>query len=139
VTKPGYLYVFAVWADGSVVTLFPNPLRPESFLNAGTSLHLPDDLPALPDGRVLQYPMEMPALPGAPTIMNEHVIAVLSPIPMKLPAGADNFGPGFGSVGRLNDPTLATRGPSPRFLKLETITLNFENLPQSAVHYELRK
>lgn len=137
--QAGYLYVLAVWADGRVDTLFPNSLRPDAKITAGTKIQLPRDFPPTGDGLVLRYPMAMPALPGNPTHATESILAVLSPAPLALPQSTElASAPGFAAVGMLNDPDFRTRGPQPKFMKMQVgPTIEFGSLPQAAVHYEI--
>jgi hypothetical protein len=137
--QAGFLYVLAVWADGRVDTLFPNSLRSDAKVAAGAQIHLPADLPPAADGRVLRYPMAMPALPGNPTRATESILAVLSPAPLALPQSTELASvPGFAAVGMLDDPDFRTRGPQPKFMKMQKgPTLEFGALPQAAVHYDV--
>lgn len=139
--QAGHLHVLAVWADGRVDTLFPNTLRPDARVSAGTTLRLPNDLPATADGQVLRYPMALPDLPGNPDHAVESIIAVLSPTPLSLPAPVDlASAPGFAAVGMIADADFRTRGPQPQFIRLKQApTLDFGGLPQAAVHYEIRR
>lgn len=143
VTSPqaGYLYVLAVWADGRVDTLFPNSLRPDARIAAGTRLRLPDDFPPNASQERLTYPMSMPALSGHPTSATESILAVLSPAPLDLPKSTELQSlPGFAAVGTMDDPDFRTRGPQPKFIKMQKApTLDFGTLPQAAVHYEIRR
>ena len=132
VPQDGYVYVYAVWADGKVDTLYPNELRPDAFMKAGR-LRLPQDLPPAPNGSVMRYPMAMPTLPGDPDSVTESIIAVVSPVPMK-PVRA----PG-GGLGTLSDPGLRTRGPRPTYVQLDAQRLDFTGLPHQAVSYTIRR
>lgn len=139
--QPGHLYVLAVWADGRVDTLFPNTLRPDGRIKAGSQLRLPNDLPPTAGGEVLRYPMAMPALPGNPAAAAESIIAVLSPTPLNLPQSTElQSTPGFAAVGIMNDPEFRSRGPQPKFMKMQKApTLDFGDLPQAAIHYEVHR
>ncbi|MFZ4767428.1 MAG: DUF4384 domain-containing protein [Roseimicrobium sp.] len=143
VTSPqaGYLYVLAVWADGRVDTLFPNTLRPDARVAAGTRLRLPDDLPPNAQQERLTYPMSMPALSGNPASATESILAVLSPAPLDLPKSTELQSlPGFAAVGTMDDPDFRTRGPQPKFIKMQKAPpLDFGTLPQAALHYEIRR
>jgi hypothetical protein len=143
VTSPqaGYLYVLAVWADGRVDTLFPNSLRPDAKVAAGTTLRLPDDFPPNERQERLTYPMSMPALSGNPASATESILAVLSPAPLDLPKSTELESlPGFAAVGVMDDPDFRTRGPQPKFIKMQKAPmLDFGTLPQAAVHYEIRR
>jgi hypothetical protein len=138
--QAGHLYVLAVWADGRVDTLFPNSLRPESWIEAGTRLTLPADLPPTKDGRVLTYPMAMPDLPGQPAQALESILAVLSPEPLNLPKSTElASSPGFAALGMMQDPGFRTRGPQPQFIDMRDVPrLDFGDLPQAAVHYRIQ-
>ncbi|MCB1212245.1 MAG: DUF4384 domain-containing protein [Verrucomicrobiales bacterium] len=133
IPEDGYLYLYAVWADGRVDTLYPNELRPDAFQKAGTTLRLPGDLPPAPDGTVMRYPMGMPQLPGDPQIVTESIVAVLSKVPMKPISRAGS------GLGTLKDPGLRTRGPQPTYMQLDTQRLDFTGLPHHAVSYTIRR
>ncbi|MFO1481774.1 MAG: DUF4384 domain-containing protein [Verrucomicrobiaceae bacterium] len=139
--QAGNLYVLAVWGDGRVDTLFPNSLRPDPKIAAGTRIILPTDFPPTADGQVLRYPMSMPALPGNPASATESIIAVLSPSPLNMPQSTELASmPGFAAVGMLDDPDFRTRGPQPKFMKLQSgARLDFGGLPQAAVHYDVHR
>lgn len=141
IRQAGHLQVLAVWADGRVDTLFPNSLRPDGRVSAGTTLRLPQDLPPTADGQVLRYPMAMPDLPGNPDFATESIIAVLSPTPLPLPKAQDlPAAPGFTPIGILADLDFRKRGPQPQFIRLKQApTLDFGGLPQAAVHYEIHR
>ena len=64
---------------------------------------------------------------------------MLSPAPLALPQSTElDSAPGFAAVGMLDDPDFRTRGPQPKFMKMqEGPTLQFGSLPQSAVHYDV--
>lgn len=139
--QAGYLYVLAVWGDGRVDTLFPNSLMPNAKITAGTRLRLPNDFPPTAGGEVLRYPMGMPALPGNPATATESILAVLSPAPLNLPKSTELASmPGFAAVGMMSDPEFRSRGPQPKYMKMQKApTLDFGALPQAAVHYEVHR
>ena len=139
--QAGHLYVLAVWADGRVDTLFPNSLHPEAKIAAGTSLRLPDDFPPNETQGILTYPLSMPQLPGNPASATESILAVLSPVPLDLPKSTELKSiPFFAAVGVMDDPEFRTRGPQPKFLKMQKSSMfDFGALPQAAVHYEIRR
>lgn len=143
VTSPeaGYLYVLAVWADGRVDTLFPNSLRPDARVAAGTRLRLPDDLPPNAQQERLTYPTSMPALSGNPASAIESILAVLSPAPLDLPKSTElESSPGFAAVGTIEDPDFRTRGPQPKFIKMQKAqTLDFSTMPRAVVHYQIHR
>jgi len=143
VTSPeaGYLYVLAVWADGRVDTLFPNSLRPDARVAAGTRLRLPDDLPPNAQQERLTYPTSMPALSGNPASAIESILAVLSPAPLDLPQSTElESSPGFAAEGTSEDPDFRTRGPQPKFIKMQKAqTLDFSTMPRAVVHYQIHR
>ena len=103
--RAGYLYLGAVWADGSVYLLYPNfhsPLNGDNLVKAGQTLHLPGDLPPAANGKVIRYPMEFPAnLPADQTQITERIFGFITAEPLQLPDTDADLGPGFRKLGVL--------------------------------------
>lgn len=115
--RPGFLYVGAAWADGSVYLLYPNfhsPKNGDNRVMAGQVLRLPGDLPAAPNGAKITYPMEFPeSIAGEET--TESIVAFIRDQPMDLPDAVEDLGPAFRRLGMLKDPgAFQSRGPKPR-------------------------
>jgi len=114
--RPGYLYVGAVWANGEVYLLYPNfyhPLNGENWLEAGTTLRLPRDLPATAQGAVVTYPIQFPADLSEPRVQ-ESIFAFVTAEKLELPDLEADLGPAFRRLGVLRqEEQIRIRGPRP--------------------------
>lgn len=148
-SKPGYLYVFGLWADGVITLVYPNPYRDgvgsswkdkHQWVNAGESITTepaPMDFPSYNTDRV-----------------DENILVVLSESPLGLPKDMALWEEDLSSLvyqatGLDQLAHMKTRGPNPQkrnentssSLSLETLKWN---TPQIGVYfkeqqYELRK
>lgn len=125
--RAGYLYLGAVWADGSVYLLYPNfhhPLNGDNLVKAGQKIRLPNDLPPAADGRVIRYPMEFPTgIPAAQTEITERIFAFVTDEPLRLPDSGDDLGPGFRKLGVLRDPASFSPDAPPDRLEFQNWNL----------------
>jgi hypothetical protein len=66
---------------------------------------------------------------------------VLSPAPLDLPKSTElESSPGFAAVGTIEDPDFRTRGPQPKFIKMQKAqTLDFSTMPRAVVHYQIHR
>jgi hypothetical protein len=125
--RAGYLYLGAVWADGSVYLLYPNfhsPRNGDNLVKAGQTLHLPADLPPATNGQVIAYPMEFPqGLPADQNQVTERIFAFITAELLQLPDTDADLGPGFRKLGVLRDPSSFSPDSPPDRLEFQNWNL----------------